>query len=142
MLKKCQAIFEQPLFAILAGLHIAAAFLFVVTVRPTGWLVLPATLLPLQLLAYGRQRLGGTSSQDSKLGRWIDANGWRFWLLAVGYPASVGFGICFGLIARPLPFSDMDVVRYAAAVVTGMILPPGYLLAARSLESMYAPPEN
>ena len=136
MLKKSQLIFAQPLFSFLAGIHIAAAFLFVFTIRPTGWLILPATLLPLQLLAYGRQNLRHDPGRESsKVARWIGMAGWRFLLLAVLYPLSVGFGIWFGLNARPLPFSDWDAIRYAAAVVAGMILPPVYLLAARSLHT-------
>ena len=136
MLKKSQLIFGQPLFSILAGVHIAAAFLFVFTIRPTGWLILPATLLPLQLLVYGRQNLRhDPSRENSKVAKWIGMAGWRFLLLVILYPVSVGFGIWFGLTARPLPFSDLDAVRYAAAVVTGMILPPVYLLAARSFSN-------
>ncbi|MBC3872655.1 hypothetical protein [Undibacterium flavidum] len=132
----CELPFRQPIFSLLIGLHIAAAFLFVISTRPTGWLVLPATFIPLYWLGYGRQMLNLPSYWGKvKKPDFVDSVGWRLRLLVVLYPSSVFFGIWFGLEYRPHLFSDVDLIRYAFAVATGVILPPLYLMAVRAINT-------
>jgi hypothetical protein len=143
MPNKYELLFRQPLFSVLSGLHIAAALLFVVSTRPTGWLILPATFIPLRLLGYGRQLLDlplyWGKATELKL---ISLAGWRFWLLVFLYLSSVAFGLWFGLYYRPQAYSQIDFVRYSVAVVTGAILPLVYLLAVRSIATTKGQSEN